>query len=153
MIVGGIISLVAAITGLSAQNMPTMVAAAAIAGLGSGSQQLAYVSAISDTLDTTLADAIDSLAATSELVPNRLRGTVQACLDLLIFPWSVFGALTGKNDLLPCTRLAYNLVRRCYGRVPWKIRLSDKLHYWCCTKQHKCLICLVLVPSCKLSWS
>jgi hypothetical protein len=43
---------------------------------------------------------MNSLAAVAELVPNRLRGTVQACLDLLIFPWSVFGALTGKDDSL-----------------------------------------------------
>ncbi|QDS74911.1 hypothetical protein FKW77_004056 [Venturia effusa] len=75
-IAGGFISLLAAVIALAAGNVPTMIASAAVAGLGSGSQQLA-------------------LAAVSELVPNKMRGRVQACLDLLILPWSVFGALTG----------------------------------------------------------
>ncbi|KAF2400662.1 MFS general substrate transporter [Trichodelitschia bisporula] len=76
MIAGGFISLVSAIMGLVAKNIPTMIAMSAVAGLGSGSQQLA-------------------LAAVSEIVPNRLRGRVQACIDLVVLPWTVFGAITG----------------------------------------------------------
>jgi hypothetical protein len=40
-------------------------------------------------------DHVSSLAATSELVPNKHRGKIQAALDLTILPWSVFGSLTG----------------------------------------------------------
>jgi len=35
------------------------------------------------------------LAAVAELVPNKHRGTVQACLDLAILPWTLLGALIG----------------------------------------------------------
>jgi hypothetical protein len=59
------------------------------------------------TARVTVADKINSLAAASELVPNRLRGTVQACLDLLVLPWSVFGALTGMDGLLFHTLLLF----------------------------------------------
>jgi hypothetical protein len=43
MISGAVISLISAIISLAAQNIPTMIAASAIGGLGSGSQQLALV--------------------------------------------------------------------------------------------------------------
>ena len=43
MIAGGVISLLSAIISLAAGNIDTMIAASAIGGLGSGSQQLAYV--------------------------------------------------------------------------------------------------------------
>lgn len=39
----------------------------------------------------------DSLAAVAELVPNKRRGIVQACLDLMLLPWSVFG-VSGADD-------------------------------------------------------
>jgi hypothetical protein len=41
MIFGGIISLIAGIIALAARDLPTMIASAAVSGLGSGSQQLA----------------------------------------------------------------------------------------------------------------
>jgi hypothetical protein len=36
-----------------------------------------------------------SLAAAPELVPNKLRGRVQAFLDLSTLPWTMFGAVMG----------------------------------------------------------
>ncbi|TLD36410.1 Neutral ceramidase B [Venturia nashicola] len=76
MISGGLIHTTSAIVALAAQDIPTMIASALIAGLGSGALML-------------------SLAAVAELVPNNKRGVVQACLDLVGLPWIVFGALTG----------------------------------------------------------
>lgn len=37
----------------------------------------------------------NSLAGVGEIVPNKHRGTAQAYLDILVTPWTVFGALTG----------------------------------------------------------
>lgn len=54
-----------------------MIAAMALKGVGSGSQQLA-------------------LAAIAEIVPNKHRGTAQAALDIVTLPWAVFGSLTGN---------------------------------------------------------
>jgi MFS family permease len=54
-----------------------MIAAMALKGIGSGSQQLA-------------------LAAIAEIVPNKHRGTAQAALDIVTLPWAVFGSLTGN---------------------------------------------------------
>ncbi|KAF1986553.1 MFS general substrate transporter, partial [Aulographum hederae CBS 113979] len=76
LIVGNCFSLVGAIVSLAAQNVPMVIAGSAVTGLGSGAQQLA-------------------LAAVAELVPNKHRGRVQACLDLAILPWTLLGALIG----------------------------------------------------------
>jgi MFS family permease len=62
------IGVVASVVAIVAKDIPTIIASSVIAGLGSGSQQLA-------------------LAATSELVPNKHRGKTQAALDLCILPW------------------------------------------------------------------
>lgn len=78
MIFGGLIHTTAAIVSLAAKDIPTMIAASLVAGLGSGALML-------------------SLAAVAELVPNNKRGVVQACLDLVGLPWNVFGALTGLS--------------------------------------------------------
>jgi hypothetical protein len=66
-----------------AKDILTMIAAALVTGLGSGAPML-------------------SLAAVAELVLKKMRGTVQACFDLVGLPWNVFGALTGtyiREDL------------------------------------------------------
>lgn len=77
---GGLIHTTAAIVSLAAKDIPTLIAASLIAGLGSGALML-------------------SLAAAAELVPNNKRGVVQACLDVVALPWNTFGALTGTSQL------------------------------------------------------
>ncbi|KAE9992342.1 hypothetical protein EG327_009296 [Venturia inaequalis] len=62
---------------LGSQNVAMMIAAMALKGIGSGSQQLALV-------------------AIAEIVPNKHRGTAQAALDIVTLPWAVFGSLTGN---------------------------------------------------------
>jgi MFS family permease len=42
-IFGGLIGLIASIIAIAAQNVPTLIASSVVAGLGAGSQQLAYV--------------------------------------------------------------------------------------------------------------
>lgn len=74
---GCMISLVGTAIALGAQNIPMMIAAMILKGIGSGSQQLA-------------------LAAIAEIVPNKHRGTAQAALDIVTLPWAVFGSLTGN---------------------------------------------------------
>lgn len=39
---------------------------------------------------------IPSLAAIAEIVPNRQRGVAQAVLDVVTFPWAIFGGLIGN---------------------------------------------------------
>lgn len=98
MIFGGTIQTVAAIVALAAQDIPTMIAASLIAGLGSGALML-------------------SLAAVAELVPNNKRGVVQACLDLVGLPWNVFGALTGLFSWVIWKRAILTFDRWSYGRT------------------------------------
>jgi len=77
-VIGGcFVSLIGTAIALGSQNIPMMITAMALKGIGSGSQQLA-------------------LAAIAELVPNKHRGTAQAVLDLVTLPWAVFGSLTGN---------------------------------------------------------
>jgi MFS family permease len=76
-ICGCFVSLVGTAIALASQNVPMMIAAMALKGIGSGSQQLA-------------------LAAIAEIVPNKHRGTAQAALDIVTLPWAVFGSLTGN---------------------------------------------------------
>jgi len=71
------VSLIGTAVALASQNVPMMIAAMALKGIGSGSQQLA-------------------LAAIAEIVPNKHRGNAQAALDIVTLPWAVFGSLTGN---------------------------------------------------------
>jgi MFS family permease len=76
-IAGCFVSLMGTAIALGSQNIPMMIAAMTLKGIGSGSQQLA-------------------LAAIAEIVPNKHRGTAQAVLDIVTLPWAVFGSLTGN---------------------------------------------------------
>lgn len=98
MISGGLIHTTAAIIALSARDIPTMIASALIAGLGSGALML-------------------SLAAVAELVPNNKRGVVQAVLDLVGLPWNVFGALTGWSLSKSCQQHSLIKNRWSNGRM------------------------------------
>ena len=100
MIFGGLIHTTAAIVALAAKDIPTMIASSLIAGLGSGALML-------------------SLAAVAELVPNNKRGTVQACLDLVGLPWTVFGALTGMLLLFIPKITSMTEIRWCIGCISW----------------------------------
>jgi len=77
-LIGCIIGVIAAIIAIVAKSDAVIIVASLIAGFQAGSQQLA-------------------LAAAPELVPNKLRGRVQAFLDLSVLPWTVFGALMGGS--------------------------------------------------------
>jgi len=76
-LVGCAIALIGTIVALAAQSTAMMIVAMTIKGIGAGCQQL-------------------GLAAAAELFPNKHRGRVQACFDLLALPWSIFGSITGN---------------------------------------------------------
>ncbi|GAB7358595.1 hypothetical protein MBLNU230_g2655t1 [Neophaeotheca triangularis] len=75
---GTVVSLVGTVIALAAQNVPMVIAAMALKGVGAGAQHLA-------------------LAAIAEIVPNKHRGVVQAFLDVVTVPWAIFGALIGNT--------------------------------------------------------
>ncbi|KAK2794657.1 hypothetical protein FQN51_000755 [Onygenales sp. PD_10] len=88
-IIGTIASLIGTIVALAAQNVPTVIAGMVLKGIGAGSQQLA-------------------LAAISEFVPNKQRGIVQAALDVVTFPWAIFGGLIG-NAMVKYHELSFRI--------------------------------------------
>ncbi|KAE9970013.1 hypothetical protein EG328_006520 [Venturia inaequalis] len=75
---GSLFSLSGVIVALAARDIPTMIAAMVLKGIGSGAQQI-------------------GLAAIAEIVPNKHRGTAQAALDLVNMPWTLFGAMIGNS--------------------------------------------------------
>ncbi|KAF2664163.1 MFS general substrate transporter [Microthyrium microscopicum] len=88
-LVGTLIALVGTVVALAAQNVPMIIAAMVLKGIGAGSQQLA-------------------LAAIGELVENRQRGNAQAALDIVTLPWSIFGPLTG-NAMVKYQKLSFRI--------------------------------------------
>ncbi|KAF2403608.1 MFS general substrate transporter [Trichodelitschia bisporula] len=88
-LVGCTISLIGTVVALASQNVPMMIAAMALKGIGAGSQQLA-------------------LAAIAEIVPNKHRGHAQAALDIVTLPWAVFGPLTG-NAMVKYHKLSFRI--------------------------------------------
>lgn len=106
------ISLVGTAIALASQNVPMMIAAMALKGVGSGSQQLA-------------------LAAIAEIVPNKHRGTAQAALDIVTLPWAVFGSLTG-NAMVKYHTLGVRT--KAFVMSVWSMLtltlVQDQFHYW-----------------------
>ncbi|KAF2428787.1 MFS general substrate transporter, partial [Tothia fuscella] len=88
-IAGCCISLIGTAIAIGSQNIPMMIAAMALKGIGSGSQQLA-------------------LAAIAEIVPNKHRGNAQAALDIVTLPWAIFGSLTG-NAMVKYHKLSFRI--------------------------------------------
>lgn len=104
-------SLVGTAIALASQNVPMMIAAMALKGIGSGSQQLA-------------------LAAIAEIVPNKHRGTAQAALDIVTLPWAVFGSLTGNAMVKYHTLgVGIRLSEVCLRSTLTQFAVQNKLHY------------------------
>jgi len=75
---GCFISLIGTIVAVTAPNVEQVICGMFFKGVGGAAQQLA-------------------LAGVGELVPNKYRGNAQAWLDILVTPWTVFGALVGGS--------------------------------------------------------